>query len=429
MTFDCNAKVYGFQPSSLITNIAIISGILAAIANPVIGAIVDYTDHRHLVGCYSCIVLVLIQAIQIYTVSSTWFPMAILQAIAGFTYQIVITTTYAYFPELSSEVGEKLVQNISPKLTMLQFGTQGLFLVVVIGVSLGLSADDVLTAQISQGVNVIFIILTFGIGWLKFLPKVEAKRKLPDGQSLWTAGFTQILYTAKHIQSHYKSSIRWFLIALCFAEAGASAFAVCAITYLNEVLKMSGSETGIVFLGVLVFVVPGAKLSEYVVKKTNYNTCWRLSMLYFSITTVIGIVVLEDENDKVGAYIMGMFWGIAFGWYYATQNGFFAVLVPQAQATEMAGIYNFASLIFAWVPPLVFSALNEGGIPLNYGVMHLVGYFVIAIGFLSLMPSWKDVLKESHGLDVTYHGEQDAAALDDIEQEHPSGSGWCKLRV
>mmetsp|Transcript_27201 Transcript_27201/g.66007 ORF Transcript_27201/g.66007 Transcript_27201/m.66007 type:complete len:385 (+) Transcript_27201:634-1788(+) len=351
-----------------------------------------------MVGFWSCIAIIVIQAIQIYTVSSTWFPMAILQAVAAFMYQIVITTTYAYFPELSSEVGEKLVQNISPKLTMLQFGTQGLFIVVVIAFSMGLSADDVLTAQISQGINVLFLILTFCIGWLKFLPKVDAKRVLPEGQSLWTAGFTQIFHTAKHIHGHYQQSIRWFLIALCFAEAGASAFAVCAISFVNEVLKMTGTETGMLFLIVLFFVVPGAKLSEVVVKKTNYNTCWRLNMIYFSIITIVGVWMMVDENDKGSAYLMGIFWGIALGWYYATQNGFFAVLVPQEQATEMAGIYNFASLIIAWLPPLVFSALNESGIPLNYALMHLVGYFVIAIGFLSLMPSWDKVLAESHGL-------------------------------
>jgi len=422
-TFDCDAKVYGFQPSSLITNIAAIAGILAAVTNPVIGAIVDYTDHRHSVGLYSCVALILIQAIQVYTVSSTWFPMAILQAVAAFLYQIVITTTYAYFPELSDEVGEKIIKNISPKLTMLQFGTQGLFVVLVIGISMALSADDVLIGQISQGINAVFLVLTFGYGWIVFLPKVKAKSNLSDGQSLWTAGFTQIFHTLTHINNHYKRSIRWFLLAVCFAEAASSAFAVCAISYMNVVLKMNGTETGLVFLTVLIFTVPGAKLSEFVVKKTNYNTCWRLNIVYFSISTVAGVLILHDENDKDLCNIMGAFWGIALGWFYATQNGFFAVLVPQEQAAEMAGIYNFASLILVWLPPLVFTVMIEAGISLNYGVMHLVGYFAIAIFFLSLMPEWDEVLAESHGLrsncksaEGHTQGEPNAASLADIER-------------
>ena len=47
---DCELTVYGFRPSSLVTNIAVIAGLLAAFLLPIVGAIVDYTDHRKLVG-------------------------------------------------------------------------------------------------------------------------------------------------------------------------------------------------------------------------------------------------------------------------------------------------------------------------------------------------------------------------------------------
>jgi MFS-type transporter involved in bile tolerance (Atg22 family) len=407
-TFDCDAKIHGFRPSSLITNIAVITGLLSAFANPVIGAIVDYTDYRHATGLYSCIGIIAIQAIQVYTVSSTWFAMAILQAIAGFLYQIVITTTYAYFPELSGEVGEKVLKNVSPKLTMLQFGTQAAFLVVIIGISIGISSNDVVTAQISQGINTALIIVAWGIGWRKLLPKAKAKRSLPEGKTIWGAGFTQLYYTAKHINTHYKRSIRWYLLALCFAEAGAQSFTVCAVTYLNEVIKMDGTEIGIVFLVVLCFVIVGAKISEYVVKWTDYNTCWRLNMLYFSIVTAIAVFVLKGEEDKLWTYILGCFWGIAIGWFYPTENGFFAVLVPQEQATEMAGIFNFSSLIISWFPPFLFTAMNESGIALNYGLLHLVAYFLVAIGLLSLMPSWEEVLVESHSLHASQRPEEES---------------------
>lgn len=115
---------------------------------------------------------------------------------------------------------------------------------------------------------------------------------------------------------------------------------------------------------------------------------------------------------------MGCFWGIAIGWFYATQNGYFAVLVPQKQAAEMAGIYNFAALILVWLPPFVFTAMNEAGIPLNYGVMHLIGYFIIAITCLSVMPSWREVLAESHGLDDSFK------SLEGYTQGEPDLQSW-----
>jgi len=396
-TTDCDAKIYGFQPSSLITNIAVISNLVAAVFNPLVGALVDFTDHRHALGTICSFIIIMIQAIQVYTVSSTWFIMAILQSIAGAIYQFMLTSTYAYFPEMTKELGEKAMHSIAPKITITQFSFQATFMVLIIGISIGIGSGDVLTAQISQGINAAILLVTWSIGWFKLLPKSKAKRVLPEGKSLCSAGFSQIFQTAKHINSNYKHSIRWYLMALIFAEAGANSFTICAVTYLNEVLKMSGTETGIVFLIVLVCTIPGSFLCEYVVNKTNFNTGWRLNMLYFAVVTTVGVFVLNDEYDKIKTYILGIFWGIALGWFYPTENGFFAVLVPQEQATEMAGIYNFCALVISWCPPFIFTAMNENGIPLNYGLLHLVVYFFIAIGFLSLMPDWETVIAESHG--------------------------------
>ena len=50
--------------------------------------------------------MIVVQAVQIGTVSATWFPMAILQAITGFFYQIQVLATYAYLPDISRAVGE-----------------------------------------------------------------------------------------------------------------------------------------------------------------------------------------------------------------------------------------------------------------------------------------------------------------------------------
>ena len=64
---DEGISVYGMKPSALISNIAVASGLLAAILMPIIGAIIDYTPRRKFVGISSAIVLGCIQATQIGT--------------------------------------------------------------------------------------------------------------------------------------------------------------------------------------------------------------------------------------------------------------------------------------------------------------------------------------------------------------------------
>ena len=103
---DCDGEAYGFQPATFVSNIAVISSVLAALFMPVIGAMVDYTNHRKTVGMVASALMILIQVIQIGTVSKTWLPMAILQAISGFLYQALVLSVYAYLPDMSYQVDE-----------------------------------------------------------------------------------------------------------------------------------------------------------------------------------------------------------------------------------------------------------------------------------------------------------------------------------
>jgi len=108
---------------------------------------------------------------------------------------------------------------VTSTFVVLQFAAQGLFLLIVIALSIGFGLDDVVTAQVSQAINTVWISVGFGIGW-KILPNVPTRHELPKGQSIWTEGFKQIWRTTKGINKHYPGGLRWFLLATVFAEAG-----------------------------------------------------------------------------------------------------------------------------------------------------------------------------------------------------------------
>ena len=69
---ECNKRIYGQFPASWISNIAVFTGLVGAFMLPITGALVDYTDYRREVGAGLSAVMTIIQAIQIYTVESTW---------------------------------------------------------------------------------------------------------------------------------------------------------------------------------------------------------------------------------------------------------------------------------------------------------------------------------------------------------------------
>jgi MFS family permease len=144
-------KVYGLKPSSLISLIATVSGILSCFFLPFMGAIVDYTKHRWTLGVTSCSILVLVQAIQIGTVQKTWFIMSILQAINGFVYQVVTLAVYAYLPEIANEVMEKKYNWYTSLYYMVMFGHQALYIVLIVALDMVFELDDVQVGMVSQG--------------------------------------------------------------------------------------------------------------------------------------------------------------------------------------------------------------------------------------------------------------------------------------
>ena len=215
----CNKSIYGMKAESFITNIATIAAVLAALFMPICGALVDYTPHRKLVGIVTALLLVAIQAIQIGTVEQTWFAMGVLQALAAFIYQLQLVTLFAYMPEIARQVGVLSMTKVSSNLCLVQFGASAFFLVAMTGITIAFKTSAVVTGQISQGVNTVTSMITFAVGWFKYLTPRPAVRAVPEGHWLLLEGFKQNWRTAKSVQKHYKHGLRYFLLAVVFAEA------------------------------------------------------------------------------------------------------------------------------------------------------------------------------------------------------------------
>eukprot|EP00979_Chaetoceros_neogracilis_P015718 scaffold6447_cov278-Chaetoceros_neogracile.AAC.1 len=219
-------KIYGFKPSSLIALSATVSGILSAFILPFAGAIIDYTPNRHILGVISSIIVVAIQAIQIYTVEGTWFPMIILQSINGFMFQVVTLASYGYLPEIAATIDEQTLKWYSSLYYMFFFGHQVLFLVVIAAITIIFATSDVLTAQISQGIDATVTGGYFVLTWYYFT-KREAKAKLPEGSSLVGAGFKQVFHTAKGLYDHYPKTVGTFFLGCIFSQASKSVLVNC----------------------------------------------------------------------------------------------------------------------------------------------------------------------------------------------------------
>lgn len=388
----CENRVYGLKPSSIMTTIGVCSGLLSAFFMPLGGAMVDYTDLRRAVGTYSAFFIHIIQAVSIFVFLETWFILAILQVLAIFLFQVQVLATYAYLPDIARVVGEEVMTELSGLYTILQYLSSILYLIVVIMASTFFDFGTVSTAHFGQGLNVLWSGYALYLGW-KLMKERPASHALPQGEHLLTKGFKETWKTAISINTHYSQSVRWYFLALIFAEAGTSSFTIVSVSYMQETLRLDSAEIGILFLITMCASIPGAKFGEFITKKTHPNMSWRLSMVLFIAVTVASFFFLSSPEDKPVAYWFGAGWGLAIGWFYPAENLYFALCMPKGREAELSGFYVYCTQILVWLPPLLFTTLNEAGIHQKWGLSTINIFFLLAIISLSCVESW-DVVKD-----------------------------------
>ena len=279
------------------------TGVLAALFQPSIGVILDYTSYRRSVGILFSGIFAAIQACQIAIGPDTWFAMAILMSFAGFCFAVMISTSLAYLPEICEKVGQRRFEKYTARFTAKQFAFQATFLVVLGGLSFatGMSSDSTRTARLSQGMNVALLAVLFTWGWREIPPRPPS-RELPSGVNgcfrILRYGLRQNLVTAKSINKEYKKGLRWYLLSTMFAQSAVGALTTTSVVYLSSEVGLNATDISIFFLAVLVGTVPGSKIAPVLSERLDPSTSWQLSMVALFIIMVIGAFTLGNTPNK-----------------------------------------------------------------------------------------------------------------------------------
>lgn len=176
---------------------------------------------------------------------------------------------------------------------------------------------------------------------------------------------------------------------------GMSAFSSISLVYMIETLGATSLQVSIIFGLVFLSIVPGSFLGAVITKKMNPISSWKTSILLFSVTTTFGALILTRPERIHFAYIFGILWGILMGWFYSIEDLIFSLSLPDSEESRLTGFFIYCRNILSWLPPLLFTALNEIGVSMQWGLMSLVGFYFIAVLFLELMAPWEKVLEKA----------------------------------
>lgn len=404
----CNNRIYGMKPSSLLSNIAIFSNLLVAILMPLIGAVVDHTPYRRQVGMYSAFSLTLLKGIETMISSKTWFTIACFQVLSYVLYNIHITSTYAYGSELSNNHTAQTKYNTFFYVVL--YISTIIFLVFVLLLAFAMNADDIATARIALILTTATCALLFPFAWTNFFTDRPAKSTIPNGHSLVTSGFQKLMQTGHRIY-HDLPALRYLMLSIMFSEAATGALITISTTYMTQFLNMDASELGVIFFIILCMGAPGSKLAELVAIRMNPLFAAKTLVILFIVVTFTAAVVLTGPDQKQYTAIFAVFWGLGLGGLHPMHSTLFMTISPTGQETEMMGTYIFAGQVLAWLPPLLFSILNELGVSMSAGMISLDVFFCTAFIFLSLIGNYHKALDYSRTTITEAEGPQEMLGI------------------
>lgn len=390
----CDSRTtYGIRPSSFLTLYNVIVGVSSSALLPLLGSIVDHTYHRRLIARISAGVYCISLFPMIFLNDSTWFMAAVLLVFSAFVGWVHTGMAFAYLPEMTED--KKILESLNTSFAVVQFVTYVVYAVIVVGITAACKKtdDSVFTAQLAQSISFVVTTIAWSYSWSKLMGHRPAATELPEGSWLITSGIRNLYQSSVNIWNNHRS-LWWFYASLAFSESANQALVVIATTFSIEVLNFSSFDSGIAFLVFVFFSAIGCYISPISVKRINPIRSDQLCVSFLAISTALSVAFMRSIEQRNLYFVFAMFWGLAAGWKYTIERYLVCNIIPKGQDAELMGVYLFSGQSLSWLPPLVFTAMNEAGVPINLSMLSLVSFWIISLFFLQCMGTYSNIVDE-----------------------------------
>lgn len=307
------------------------------------------------------------------------------------TLQMHHTSNHCRFlnSKLSTVSSEQVVYN--SKFQEVGYICMLLFLILTMLISSSIGADDVGTARISQSLVFVICTFTFGIAWKYFMTPRPALSHVPEGSTLMKTGFQKLFNTSSRIMRKWYA-LRYFLLSIMLSEAATAAFSTIGTTYMTEALSMDSHQIGFAFLCVFIAGIPGCKVGNYLGNSLNPLRSAKLCLVMFIINTTLAALILKNPDNIRSIYIFCSIWGACIGWLHPTHSALYCTIIPRGSESEMMGLYLFSGSVLSFLPPFIFTCLNEIGLSMDIGLASLNLFFAGGLIFFFLLGNYEQAV-------------------------------------
>ncbi len=354
---ECDKRIYGIKPSSILSLFIMILGLVCAVLMPVIGALLDSSNKRRLVGGLTALVVTALTFAQSFISKTNWFSMLILQLFSFVTMTVNSCVALAYLPELSNDT--TTLARYNTIIMIFSSVAIVIFLVAMTFVSSFFASDDsIKSAKIALLITFVLQCVFYGISWTKLFGAREGNQKtLPDTVNdankscLVLRHGMQSLKRTFSLAFKQRAAVRYFLAFKATSQPVYVAFTAATLSYINEHLQVSPRDLGITTLIVLASAIPGNKLSLTLMQRVNPLKTMQLCISLWALLGGIFVLFVNKPGQEMRLFIIAIIWGLLMGLKEPVDKTILCNLIPSGIEAEMSGLYISSSQLFMWVSP------------------------------------------------------------------------------
>jgi len=308
----------------------------------------------------------------------------------------VITVTFffhgsvrlAYMPSVTDD--KDVLVDIVATVDATKYSTNLFYLIFVLVMCTTLSLNNIETARLGLVTTFFTWSIFMHLAWTKFRD-VPALQEKEIGVSYLSAGFKKLGRT-RHEVFVYNRPLMWIFIMCMIGNSCIASFVTVGSTISVDYMDFDSVYVLLANTMFTISAVPGSLLGKYVSSKKNVLYSIRFFLVWVFLTSIVFYATVTGSDSIAEFYIYIFLFGMGSGGYYASETALVSMLVPLDQEAELMGTYVFCTRIFIWIPPTIYTILNERGVPVKTIVIVIKSLALLALVMTLGVGSYRNAL-------------------------------------
>lgn len=356
---------------------------LVVVANPVCGAVMDYTRSRKRFLFASYLVTVVATGL-LYFVEPGWITIAmVLIIVSNFAYAIGEGFISSFLPDLGPREALGWISGLGWSLGYIGGLVATAFTLAFLGEVTAENYDTI--RWVGPFAAVFFLIAAIPtFAWVR--ERGEA-RKVPEGWSLTRLGIHRLLATGRAVNEF--RDLRWLLVSIFFSMAGIYIIVSFSFIYGSQVIGWDEATRTLMFITVQITAAIGALLFGWLqgrwgARRTYLVTLWLWVIAILAIWQTPNMTLLLERVAGLSLeaqevfLVAGVLSGLSLGSAQSAGRALVGVLTPMGKAAEFFGFWGTASKLAA-ILGILGLGLIQWALGLADAILFCLALFVLAM--------------------------------------------------